>query len=500
MKFILSLDQGTTSSRAVLFDEKAKVVAVGQEEFPQLFPKPGWVEHDAEAIWKSQLDSIEAAFASAGCGWESVAAIGITNQRETVVAWDSESGDAVGTAIVWQDRRTAAFCSELKAAGEESWIQERTGLLLDPYFSAGKMRWILQNRPAAAALAEAGKLRFGTIDSWIVWKLSEGGHHVTDVSNASRTQLMDIRKCAWDAELLEVFGVPESALPRIVDSSGELAETSPALSGGQAVRISGIAGDQQAALFGQLCFEPGMVKSTYGTGCFVLMNVGRGPAVSRNRLLSTVAWRIDGKTEYALEGSVFVGGSAVQWLRDQLGVVKKSSEVEALAASVEDSEGVVVVPAFTGLGAPYWDPYARGTILGLTRGTSVAHIARAVLDGIANQVNDVVTAMASDAGRELKDLKADGGASANGLLMQIQADVTGAVVSRPKILETTALGAGFLAGLAVGYWKSRDELAALVEADRTYEPEMEGKARERRLKQWRKAVERSQGWEEEEDG
>ncbi len=494
VKFILSLDQGTTSSRAVLLDEKGQIVAAGQEEFPQLFPKPGWVEHDPEAIWTSQLNSIGAAFESAGCGWESVRAIGITNQRETVVAWDADTGEAVGTAIVWQDRRTADFCGELRAAGKESWIQDRTGLLLDPYFSAGKMKWILVNRAEAADLAAAGRLRFGTVDTWLVWKLSGGSCYVTDVSNASRTQLMDLRSCKWDAELLELFGISESALPEIVDSSGELAMTSPKISGGLSVPIAGIAGDQQAALFGQLCFEPGMVKSTYGTGCFVLMNVGRGPAVSRNKLLSTVAWRLGGKTEYALEGSVFVGGSAVQWLRDQLGVIVKASDIEELAGRVEDSDGVVVVPAFTGLGAPYWDPYARGAIMGLTRGSSVAHIARAVLDGIANQVSDVVQAMESDSGRELKELKADGGASANALLMQIQADVTGAVVSCPRILETTALGAGFLAGLAVGYWESREALVALVEPDRRYQPKMEAGEREQRMAMWHKAVQRSLDW------
>ncbi len=478
-----------------MLDEKGQIVAAGQEEFPQLFPKPGWVEHDPESIWASQSYSIEKAFAAANCGWESVQAIGITNQRETVVAWDAETGEAIGNAIVWQDRRTADFCDQLRTEGKESWIQDKTGLLLDPYFSAGKMKWILENRPEAAGLASSGRLRFGTVDTWLVWKLSKGRCYVTDVSNASRTQLMDLRNCQWDADLLELFGVPQAALPEIVDSSGELAATSAEFSGGREVPIAGIAGDQQAALFGQLCFEPGMVKSTYGTGCFVLMNVGRGPAVSRNRLLSTVAWRIDGTTEYALEGSVFVGGSAVQWLRDQLGVIKDASEIEELASRVEDSDGVVVVPAFTGLGAPYWDPRARGAIMGLTRGSSVAHIARAVLDGIANQVTDVVTAMASDAGRELKELKADGGASANGLLMQIQADVTGALVSCPKILETTALGAGFLAGLAVGYWESREALAELVEPDRSYEPQMGEEERSQRMARWQKAVERSLDWE-----
>ncbi|EDY83777.1 FGGY family of carbohydrate kinase, C-terminal domain protein [Verrucomicrobiia bacterium DG1235] len=437
------------------------------------------------------------AFENGGVSWDSVSAIGITNQRETVVAWNAESGEPVGNAIVWQDRRTAGICESLRKAGKESWIQDKTGLLLDPYFSASKMRWILENRPEAKVLAEAGNLRFGTIDSWLVWKLTAGASHVTDVSNASRTQLMDLRSCEWDEELLNLFGVPDSALPRIVDSSGELAETSAEVSGGVRVKIAGIAGDQQAALFGQLCFEPGMVKCTYGTGCFILMNVGKGPAVSRNKLLSTVAWRMNGKTEYALEGSVFVAGAAVQWLRDQLGIIKNAGEVEDLARSVDDADGVVVVPAFAGLGAPQWDPYARGSIFGLTRGSSAAHIARAVLDGIANQVHDLVSAMGGDSGRSMPELRADGGVSANGLLMQIQSDVLRVPVKCPMILETTALGAGFLAGLALGYWDSKEALAELVVADRSFEPSMSEEELERRLRMWRKALERAQAWEEE---
>lgn len=471
-------------------------MAAEQFEFEQLFPRAGWVEHDPEAIWESQWRAVEGALEKAGIDWEAIAGIGITNQRETVVAWDAETGEAVGNAIVWQDRRTASFCSELREAGKESWIQERSGLLLDPYFSGSKMRWILENRAEAKELATEGRLRFGTVDSWLVWKLSGGRSHVTDVSNASRTQLMDLKRCVWDSELLDTFGIEETMLPRIVDSSGELAETSADLTG-VAVPIGGIAGDQQAALFGQLCFSPGLVKCTYGTGCFILMNVGNEPVASGNRLLGTVGWRMGGETVYALEGSVFVGGAAVQWLRDQLGVIQSAAEIEALAKTVEDSDGVVVVPAFTGLGAPYWDPYARGSIMGLTRGSNRAHIARAVLEGIANQVSDVVEAMARDSGRELERMQADGGASANDLLMQIQSDLTGVEVSCPKNLETTAMGAAFLAGLAVGYWGSREELKSRVQADRSFKPAISGEERAERLRKWRRAVERCREWEKE---
>ncbi|MDQ8204441.1 glycerol kinase GlpK [Pelagicoccus sp. SDUM812003] len=494
MSLILSIDQGTTSSRAILFDSKARIVASDQYEFEQIFPRAGWVEHDAEAIWQCQWRAIQGALDKAAVDWTDVRAIGITNQRETVVAWHARTGKPIGNAIVWQDRRTAEYCQSLRRSGREEWIQKRTGLLLDPYFSASKMRWILRNREEARELAAQGQLRFGTIDSWLVWKLSAGRSHITDVSNASRTQLMDMEKCDWDETLLELFEVPSSTLPTIVDSSGELARTDAGLTNRE-IPISGIAGDQQAALFGQLCFQPGMVKSTYGTGCFILMNVGESPARSENRLLSTVAWRVNGKTEYALEGSVFVGGAAVQWLRDQLKVISSASEVEDLARQVEDSEGVVVVPAFTGLGAPYWDPFARGSIMGLTRGSSVAHIARATLDGIANQVTDVILAMAEDSGRELRELRADGGASANGLLMQIQADVTNVEVNCPKILETTAMGAAFLAGLAVGFWPDRSALESLVEPDRVYHPRMDAPARSERMRLWRQAVERCCEWE-----
>ncbi len=489
VKYLLSLDQGTTSSRAILFDGEAKVVASGQNEFAQIFPCPGWVEHDPEAIWESQRGAIEEAFALAGCGWESVHAIGITNQRETVVAWDAETGEAVGTAIVWQDRRTAAFCDELKESGKEPWIQERTGLVVDPYFSASKMRWLLENRESVAALERQGQLRFGTIDSWLVWKLSAGAFHVTDVSNASRTQLFNLERCEWDEELLALFGVSRSSLPAIVDSSGDLAQTSETVTGGFSIPVTGMAGDQQAALFGQFCFEPGMAKCTYGTGCFVLMQVGGVPVQSKSKLLATVAWRMDGKTEYALEGSVFMGGASVQWLRDGLGIIESAADVGVLAASVEDSGGVVVVPAFTGLGAPYWDPHARGAVLGLTRGSSKAHVARATLEGIAFQVVDLIRAMESDFGSTISQIRADGGASASDLLMQIQADLSGVTVACPEVLETTAMGVAFLAGLGSEFWSSREEIRSFVKPDRSFEAILGEGERLKRHGVWLNAVE-----------
>lgn len=494
VKLLLALDQGTTSSRAILFDKEARAVASDQREFPQIFPRPGWVEHDAEAIWRSQREAIAGAMRNAEVGWDSIAALGLTNQRETVVAWDARTSRAVGNAIVWQDRRTADDCEALKQAGHEAAIQAKTGLRLDPYFSATKMRWILRERPEARALADQGHLRFGTIDSWLVWRLSGGQSHVTDASNASRTLLMDLNRCAWDPELLDLFGIPEETLPRIVDSSGELAWATT-LADGQATPISGIAGDQQAALFGQLCFEPGMAKCTYGTGCFVLMQVGESPVFSRSQLLSTVAWRIRGETDYALEGSVFIGGAAVQWLRDELGLIETAAEVESLAEQVDDSGGVVVVPAFAGLGAPHWDPYARGAILGLTRDSSPARIARATLEGIAFQVADVIGAMEADCGRALSGLRVDGGASANDLLMRLQADFSGSTVTRPQSLETTALGAAFLAGLAVGFWPSREALRSLAREDASFEPQMGAEERGRRVARWRKAVQRCRDWE-----
>ena len=488
MKYLLSLDQGTTSSRAVLFDRSAQVVAAAQFEFDQIFPRSGWVEHDPNDIWVSQWRAIEQAFRRAGCGWEAVAAIGLTNQRETVVAWDADTGAALGNAIVWQDRRTVDLCDRLKSEGQESWIREKTGLLLDPYFSATKMSWLLGNNADVQAAAREGRLRFGTVDSWLAWKLTGGARHITDVSNASRTLLMDIRTGDWDERLRELFGIPRSSLPEIVDSSGLLAESSEVLTD-RAIPISGIAGDQQAALFGQLCFEPGMVKCTYGTGCFILMHVGANSAVPGNRLLTTVAWRMSGKIEYALEGSVFMGGATVQWLRDQLGLIGRSSDIEALALSVPDSGGLVFVPAFTGMGAPRWDPHARGTIFGLSRGSKAGHLARASLEGIALQVVDVVRAMEGDSGRALTAMRADGGASVNALLMQLQADLTGVSVRCPKNQETTALGAAFLAGLGVGYWESKEALLRLVEAGAVYEPVMKAAARRRALDRWERAVE-----------
>jgi glycerol kinase len=489
VSFILSLDQGTTSSRAILFNRDAEIVAVGQSEFQQFYPKPGWVEHDAAEIWKTQIESAREALKQASASWQDVEAIGITNQRETVVLWDRETSEPIANAIVWQDRRTAEFCDALKAEGKEAWIQEKTGLLLDPYFSATKIKWMLDERPELRARAEAGELAVGTIDSWLIWNLSGGQAHITDVSNACRTLLMDLRTCEWDDALLELFDIPRSILPEIVDSSGKLAETSVDTTE-VSIPIAGIVGDQQAALFGQACFEPGMVKNTYGTGCFILINVGTEPAVSKNKLLSTIAWRIDGKTEYALEGSVFIGGALVQWLRDELKIIESASEIEELAGQVEDSGGVTIIPAFSGLGAPYWDPYARGAILGITRGSSRAHIARAALEGIAFQVADVAQVMEEDSGRELESLQADGGASANDILMQIQADLLGVTIRCSQLAETTALGAAFMAGLAVGYWESQESLSALWKESRRFDAKTDVEQRETALRKWRRSIER----------
>lgn len=489
MSYILSLDQGTTSSRAILFDKESKIVGVGQHEFKQIFPQPGWVEHDALAIWETQLKSVEDALASASASWSDIAAIGITNQRETIVLWDKRSGKPVANAIVWQDRRTADDCDQLKREDRESWIQKKTGLLLDPYFSATKIKWLMEKHPEAIELAKAGQLAIGTIDTWLIWNLSGGKAHITDVSNASRTLLMNLETLDWDQELLDLFQVPRSALPDIVDSSGSLAESSSSVTV-QSIPISGIAGDQQAALFGQVCFSPGMVKNTYGTGCFLLMNVGTEPVYSANKLLSTVAWRIGGVTEYALEGSVFIGGALIQWLRDELKIIDSAAEVESLAAAVEDSGGVTIIPAFSGLGAPYWDPHARGAIMGLTRGSSRAHIARAALEGIAFQVADVASVMEEDSGRKLETLQADGGASANGILMQTQADLLGVPVRCARIAETTALGAAYLAGLAVGFWGSKEELEEGWSESRRFEPASNSEDRKSKMQGWRKNVAR----------
>lgn len=493
-KYILALDQGTTSSRAILFDRQGGIVSVAQKEFPQLFPRPGWVEHDPEAIWSSQLAVARKAIRQAGAKAAEIAGIGITNQRETTVVWDRETGKPVCNAIVWQDRRTAEACDRLKADKLGPLIRRRTGLVIDAYFSGTKLQWILKHVKGARALARRGRLAFGTVDAWLIWKLTGGRSHVTDATNASRTMLCNIRAGQWDAKLLEILDIPRSALPEIRSSSEVCGETR--LLGGS-IPIAGVAGDQHAALFGQVCAKPGMAKNTYGTGCFMLMNTGDKPVPSKNNLLTTVAWKIGDRTEYALEGSVFIGGAAVQWLRDGLGIIKSSSEVEALARSVEDNGGVHLVPAFAGLGAPHWDPYARGAIHGLTRGSTAAHIARAALEGIAFQVNDVLKAMRADAGLNLRELRVDGGACANNLLMQFQADLLGVPVVRSRVQETTALGAAYLAGLAVGFWESRAEIGRQWRADRTFKPAMKPAQRRRLVAGWEKALERSKGWERE---
>ena len=471
-KFILALDQGTSSSRAIVFDHEGRVCSTAQMEFTQHFPHPGYVEHDPMEIWSSEAAVIAEAISKIGIGGKDIAAIGITNQRETTIVWDAETGKPVYNAIVWQDRRTAAFCDELKAKGLTGLIREKTGLIIDAYFSGTKIKWILDNVPGARERAESGKLRFGTVDSWLVWQLTKGETHVTDVTNASRTMLFNIHTLKWDDELLALLGIPASMLPTVKSSSEVYACTKTTIFAHE-VPIAGIAGDQQAALFGQMCTVPGSVKNTYGTGCFLLMNTGEKPILSKNRLLTTIAWKIGDRINYALEGSIFVGGSVVQWLRDSLGIIKSSSEVEALAASVSDNGGVYFVPALTGMGAPYWDQDARGTICGITRGTTAAHIARAALEGIAFQTMDIVRAMEKDAGVSLTELKVDGGASRNNLLMQFQADVLGAAVIRPQVTETTAIGAAYLAGLAVGFWASPDDIRSQWKAERRFDPSQE---------------------------
>jgi glycerol kinase len=491
-RFVLALDQGTTSSRSILFDHAGSIVATAQREFTQHFPHSGWVEHDAEEIWATQVATIAEVLARARATVADVVAVGITNQRETTVLWDRGSGRPVAPAIVWQDRRTADLCARLKAEGHEPEVARRTGLLLDPYFSGTKLAWLLDSDPALRRRAERGELAFGTIDSWLAWKLSGGTQHLTDATNASRTLLLDIRTGAWDDRMLDLLRIPRAVLPRVVPSSLRHGEAFAVL-GGHEVPLGGIAGDQQAALFGQACFEPGMAKNTYGTGCFVLMNTGREPQASANRLLTTVAWQLDGH-HYALEGAVFVGGAVVQWLRDGLGFIEKSSDVEQLAATVPDSGGVYLVPAFTGLGTPHWDAYARGTMVGLSRGTTKAHIARAALEAIAFQSAEVLLAMQRDAGQPLVELRVDGGATANDLLMQFQADLLGVPVVRPQVTETTALGAAYLAGLAVGFWGSTDEVAANWRIDRRFEPSMPRDAAAARLRQWERAVARSRDW------
>ena len=492
---ILALDQGTTSSRAIVFDHRGQIRSVAQREFKQIFPRAGWVEHDPEEIWTTQLGVAHEALKKAHLTASDVAAIGITNQRETTLLWDRVTGRPVHHAIVWQDRRTAEFCDGLKRGGHAETVQQKTGLVIDAYFSGSKLRWLLDHVPGARERAQRGELAFGTVDSWLLWKLTGGAVHVTDASNASRTMLYNIRTHQWDDGLLKLLGVPREVLPNVRPSSQVYAQTSKQLFGAP-IEIAGIGGDQQAALFGQTCFARGLAKNTYGTGCFMLMNVGREPVASKHRLLTTVAWEAGGPTEYALEGSVFVGGAVVQWLRDGLGIVKTAADVERLASSVPDTGGVYMVPAFAGLGAPHWDQYARGTITGITRGTTGAHFARAALESIAFQVADIADVMRADSGIELKELRVDGGAAANNLLLQFQADLLRAPVVRPKVTETTALGAAYLAGLAVGYWKNKDDVKANWEIDRSFEPQLPESQVKHRRGRWNEALSRARDWEE----
>jgi glycerol kinase len=495
MKYILALDQGTTSSRAIVFDRSGQVAALAQREFRQVFPQPGWVEHDAREIWATQHAVALEAIEKVG-GASAIAAVGITNQRETTVLWDRATGEPVANAIVWQDRRTAGRCDELRARGHTANVQQKTGLVIDAYFSGTKLEWLLDHVPGARVRAENGELAFGTIDSWLIWNLTGGRVHATDASNASRTMLFNLRTGEWDPELQRLLRVPAAVLPRVVASSGEIAMAEPTLLGA-ALPICGVAGDQQAATFGQACFAPGMAKNTYGTGCFMLMNTGAQRVTSRNRLLTTVGWRGPaGPTNlaYCLEGSVFMAGATVQWLRDGLQVIQSAAEVESLAAQAEDTGDVYLVPAFAGLGAPDWDGHARGTLVGMTRGTTRAHIARAALEAIALQSADVFAAMTRDAGIPLRELRVDGGASRNNLLMQMQADFLGAPVVRPQVTETTALGAAYLAGLACGYWGDADEIAQQWQVDRRFEPRMPERQRVAKLARWRQAVERAKGW------
>ncbi|MDE6190966.1 MAG: glycerol kinase GlpK [Muribaculum sp.] len=488
-QYILSLDQGTSSSRAIVFNQSGSICSVAQREFEQIFPQSGWVEHDPHQIWASQASVIAEAISKIDINGKNIAAIGITNQRETTIVWDVDTDLPVYNAIVWQDRRTADYCDQLRDEGLVEMIRKKTGLILDAYFSATKVKWILDNVPGARARAEAGKLRFGTVDSWLIWRLTRGEVHVTDVTNASRTMLFNIHSLQWDKELLDLFGIPESMMPAVKSSSEVYGYTTTTLFAHK-VPISGIAGDQQAALFGQMCVEPGAVKNTYGTGCFLLMNSGNVPIESQNKLLTTIAWKIGDEVTYALEGSIFVGGSVVQWLRDGLKCISSSSDVEALAASVPDTDGVYFVPALTGLGAPYWDQYARGAISGISRGTTTAHIARAALEGIAYQTYDIVKAMQRDSNLPITNLKVDGGASRNDLLMQFQSDILDTQVLRPRITETTALGAAYLAGLAIGYWKSIDEIRAQWQVERIFNPSGDTEKVEREISGWHAAVNR----------
>jgi glycerol kinase len=493
MKAILALDQGTTSSRAIAFGRDGRILGVAQQEFRQIFPRPGWVEHDALEIWRTQRDVASQAIVAAGLSPPDVGAIGITNQRETTVLWERATGRPIANAIVWQDRRTASRCDALRQAGHEPLFARKTGLLLDAYFSGTKLAWLLDNVAGARARAERGELAFGTVDAWLAWQLSGGAAHITDASNASRTLLFNIHTLDWDDELLGILEVPRAVLPRVVASSAKVA-TSACEGLPSGIPIAGIAGDQQAALFGQACHREGMAKNTYGTGCFLLMNTGTKPAVSSHRLLATVAWRRAERTAYALEGSIFVAGAAIQWLRDGLGLIARAADIEALAASVPDTGGVYFVPALSGLGAPYWDPHARGAIVGITRGTTKAHLARATLDAIAFQSAELIEAMAADSGIALTELRVDGGATASNLLMQMQANLLGVPVVRPRVTETTALGAAYLAGLAVGFWQDEAEIASLWSRDRVFEPALSREAAAARLGEWKRAIERSRGW------
>jgi glycerol kinase len=492
-KYILALDQGTTSSRAILFNKKGEIYSVAQKEFTQYFPKPGWVEHDPLEIWSKQAGVAAEATTKKGLNGKNIAAIGITNQRETVVIWDKHTGDPIYNAIVWQDKRTSDYCDQLKAEGKEKMIQEKTGLVIDSYFSGTKIKWILDNVEGARQKAKAGDLILGTMDSWLIWNFTKGELHVTDVTNASRTMLFNIHTMDWDDDLLELFDIPKSMLPEVKDSSEVYGHTKTTVFASK-IPIAGIAGDQMAALFGQMCTEKGMVKSTYGTGCFMLMNIGDKPIISKNKLLTTVAWRINGKTEYALEGSIFIGGAVVQWLRDGLGIIKKSRDIENLATSVESTDGVYFLPAFAGIGAPYWDQEAKGTMFGITRGTTDAHIARASLEAIAYQTMDILKAMEADSEIDIEELRVDGGATVNDMLMQFQSDVLNTTTVRPKVIETTALGAAYLAGLAVGFWKDMEEIQSIWKEDVKFQPTKDQDKIQEGIKGWYRAINALQSW------
>ena len=493
-KYVMALDAGTTSNRCILFNEKGEIVSIAQKEFTQYFPKSGWVEHDAAEIWLTQYSVASEALAKADAKAEDIAAIGITNQRETTIVWDKETGEPIYHAIVWQDRRTADYCESLVSKGLTDTYRQKTGLVIDPYFSATKIRWLLENVPGARQKAEEGKLLFGTVETWLIWKLTGGSVHITDYSNASRTMLYNIVDLKWDEDILKELNIPACMLPEVRPSSEVYAKTMPDLFGGE-ITIAGAAGDQQAALFGQTCFNAGQAKNTYGTGCFLLMNTGEKPVFSKSGLVTTIAWGIDGKVEYALEGSIFVAGSAIQWLRDELRFMDSASDSEFFASKVKDTCGCYVVPAFTGLGAPYWDPYARGAIVGLSRGVNKYHVIRATLESLAYQTYDVLTAMENDSGMKLSKLNVDGGASANNLLMQMQADIIQTEVNRPKCVETTAAGAAYLAGLAVGYWKSKDDVLTNISIEKTFKPEISREEQEKKIAKWHKAVEHARDWE-----